>query len=528
MEEISPRPPAQPPTQLKIPEGAPARAPAGAERIRFVLKGLDVEGVTAYPASVIQKLFSERIGTEISLADVYNIAEEIQRFYRKDGFFLTRTVLPPQEVREGRIQIKVFEGFVSDVKVEGDIGPVESLVKAYLDHVPLERPLRLKTLERYLLLASDIPGLDVKGTLRPSPDKVGSAELVAVVERRRFNGSAVVDNFGNSFTGEYQFAGSVSANSFTSLGENLTLAGLICDPWELSDNTKNQKVVQLGGSFLPGSRGVYVRVLTAYGTANPGGNLEQFDFASDTLLLSIAGGYPVFRSRDLNLRAELGFDFINSDSDVFDDVKFSRDRIRVLHVTGIFDFRDAWRGSSFVSLGLRQGLPIFNASESGDDFLSRADGSGVFTTLRGEAWRQQPVVGHFSIYTRFAGQYAFDGVLSDEEFNVGSTRFGRGYNSKELSGDHGVGFTGELQYSRAADFARLEKYQLFGFYDFGCVWDRGTDTSVSLASAGGGVRGWFARDISVELAGAKPLTHTSQRADGSKDAQFLFRAAVSF
>ena len=119
-------------------------------------------------------------------------------------------------------------------------------------------------------------------------------------------------------------------------------------------------------------------------------------------------------------------------------------------------------------------------------------------------------------------------LLSDEEFGVGGIRFGRGYDPKELSNDNGVGFTGELQFTKPTDLWALESYQLFAFYDYGKVWDHSSGDSNALSSWGGGVRLWAAQDTSIALQLAKPLTRDSQRADGDRDTQLLFRALTHF
>jgi len=513
--------------EVKVPETAPTRAPAGAETVRFVLRGLEVQGVTAYPKSVIEHVYEQRIGTETSLAEIYNIAEEIQRLYRKDGFFLARAIVPAQTSSEGRFRIQVFEGYVSDVVVEGDIGRAGNLVKDYLRNLPSERPLTLKTLERYLLLVNDIPGVVAKGTLRPATDQVGAAQLIASVERRVFDGMLTVDNLGSSFTGVWEASALLSLNSFTSLGDGWTLGGLLSDPSDgFAEN--NQRVIQAGGSVRPWSSGIYIKSLFSLGHSNPGGNIAELDVISDKMLVSAIVGYPIIRSRDLNLFVEAGLDVINTDTNIFDDITFSRDKLRVLHLTAFGDYHDAWRGSNFWSLGLRQGLPFLDASESGDEFLSRSDGSGVFTTLNMKVSRLQQIFGPFALLGKAAGQYAFSSVLIDEELGVGGTRFGRGYNPGELSGDHGVGATLEFQYTRPVEHRFLHRYQLFGFYDFGNVWDRGTGLSDSLSSAGGGVRAWFTPRFSVELALAKPLTHESLRGGDNKDLQVLFQGFALF
>jgi len=512
-----------------VPEGALTQAPEGAEAIRFVLDGLLVEGVTAYAPEKIEPFATEVVGREISLAEVYAIAASVQQMYREDGYFLSRVIVPPQVIDDGRVQITVLEGYVGDVVYQGDVGPVRELIESYVDQVLLERPLRIKTLERYLLLAKDIPGVDVTGTLRPSTDQLGAAQLVVTAQRKAFDAMALVDNIGSTFTGQWEVVGSVSANAFTRYGDSATVTALVSDPANgFGGNSENQRVVQFGGSFRPDKRGTYVNLLASYGDSNPGGLISRFEFQSKTLLLSASGGYPLIRSRDRNLAVELGFDYTDSSTDVFDDIKFSRDHLRVLHVDALMDFRDKWRGSNLLGLHLRQGLPILGASKSGDEDLSRPNGSGVFTSLRMGASRYQPLFGRFSVVGRVEAQYAFETLLSDEEFDVGGFQFGRGYDPKELSGDHGVGVTGEVHYTRGVGKKFLDRYQLFGFYDFGSVWERSTDLSASLASAGGGIRGWLGKDFSIALQVAKPLTRDSQRADDTKDAQVLFRALAQF
>lgn len=527
LEQVTPPRRFAPPPVLEVPGTAPSRVPAGAETARFVLTGLEVSGVSVYGAEAVRALYEETIGTEVTLAFIYQVAEQLQRRYRDDGYFLTRVIVPPQEISAGRPKIRVLEGYVSDLRFEGEIGDVRSKVESYLEHVLQDRPIRLETLERYLLLANDLPGVELLAVLRPSPGEVGAAELVLNVAKKSFDGVAILDNVGSSFNGEWELAASASANAFTSAAERVTFTGLVSSEPSVGPE-ENQKVVQLSVRFHPGDNGAYAGASASYGDSNPGGEIEALDFNSTKLLISAVGGYPFIRSRNFNLSGELGFDFSDSDADIFGDVRFTRDRLRVLHLTGRIDLRDSWRGSSFAELELRQGLPILDASESGDDFLSRADGTGVFTLIKGTASRLQPLVDDFSIYGTVSGQVAFDDLLSDEEFDVGGLRFGRGYDPKEISGDHGIGLTAELQYSRQTDLEFLERLQLFAFYDFGAVWDRGTGVSQSLSSFGAGLRVWPLPWISLELLGAKPLTRDSQRAGGSRDPQVLFRAYGRF
>jgi hemolysin activation/secretion protein len=526
------RPPL-PEAMPEVPFGFDSVAPAGADTVRFELNQIDLSGVTAYRPSELQSMVEGRYGTVVSLADVYDLAAEIQRRYRQDGWFLARVLVPPQRIVDGRVRLDVLEGYVSEIELEGDIGPTEKLVRRYLAKVTSERPLKLATLERALLLAKDIPGIDVKGILQPASETVGSSRLIVVATRSRFEAMALVDNIGSSFTGEWEIAARAAMRSFTSVGEELAITGLISDPAEgAQGNAKNQKVGMVNGSMRVGSSGTYLTGLVSYGDSNPGGIIEEFAYESKKLLVAVKAIHPLIRARGRNLFVDVGFDYIDSETKVFEDVPFVEDHLRVLNASAAFDFRDRWRGSSYLSLGIRQGLAALGATPKDDPFASRFDADGSFTSLQFTGSRLQGITDHWAFYLLTSAQYAFEPVLSDEEFDVGGIDFGRGYNPKELSGDDGVGLTTELQYTRPSPRDWLERWQLFAFYDFGWVRQKSNDllpeATASLASAGAGVRTWFARDLSLELQLAQPLTRKSQRADDTKDTQLLLRAIARF
>ena len=50
--------------------------------------------------------------------------------------------------------------------------------------IAAERPVNIRTIERYLLLAGDLPGLKFKNSIKPHPTKVGAAILVVEVTHK--------------------------------------------------------------------------------------------------------------------------------------------------------------------------------------------------------------------------------------------------------------------------------------------------------------------------------------------------------
>ena len=103
----------------------------------------------------------------------------------------------------GTLKIRVVEGFVDKVYVENDrpASDRRHLIEGYAHKINQMRPLNTKTLERYMLLISDLPGVTARAIIRPSPSTFGAADLVIKVTNKVFEGSFTSDNRGNKFIG---------------------------------------------------------------------------------------------------------------------------------------------------------------------------------------------------------------------------------------------------------------------------------------------------------------------------------------
>src|SRR6185312_11278503 len=108
--------------------------------------------------------------------------------------------------------------------------------------------------------------------------------------------------------------------------------------------------------------------------------------------------------RRKNLYLGAGLDVDDQRVDVV-GTRLSKDRLRVIHMNGVYDFTDDLRGLSTIRLGLRQGLSILGASQEGDQKLSRQGGDPQFTSVNIFGSRYQPLIHQFGLYLSAAGQY---------------------------------------------------------------------------------------------------------------------------
>ena len=112
---------AQPKSVLEpiIPKTEGAAPPEQADKIKFGLSGITVIGSTVYQEADFLPLYEQYLDQEISLTTVYKIAEAITAKYGNDGYVLSRAVVPPQRIKTGIVQIRIVEGFIDKVIIEG-------------------------------------------------------------------------------------------------------------------------------------------------------------------------------------------------------------------------------------------------------------------------------------------------------------------------------------------------------------------------------------------------------------------------
>lgn len=493
----------------------------GAER-RFTLRGVAITGSTVYNQEQLAPLFADYLGKEMSLGEAQGIAERVTIKYRNDGYILSQAVIPEQQLSNGVLKIRVVEGFIDKVVIQGDVreNSWRSLINGYGDKIRQRRPLHIATLERYLLLMDDLPGATAKGVVRPSQSTFGAADIVVTVTHKTFEGSLSTDNRGTKYIGPQQWTGTVAANSVLGLYERTTLRGITTNP------TSELRFVDLQHEEQIGYEGTRLIVSGSYSRTEPSYTLTPLEIEGNSVSLQLKAQHPFIRSRSENFSLRGLFDYRNTDTDLLDS-DFTDDRLRVLRAGAAYDFTDRFSGVSLVDAQLSKGINIFNASESGSD-RSRTDGDSDFAKVNLDLSRTQTLPAGFSLLTAVTGQWSDDKLFSSEQFSVGGVGFGSAYDPAEISGDKGVAAKAELRYGHYVGWQYFNAFQLFGYYDIGTVWNVDTTTdNNSLASTGLGVRANFTPWLSGSAEMGVPLTKQVS-VQNDHDPRFFFSLTGRF
>lgn len=512
-------PPPAPPREAPV--VPPAGPPVRVDQVR-------VEGVTVYSAASLQPLYADVIGKPVPRARFDQIVQAVQTRYRLDGYILT--LVRGEFVKDGTrlvFVIRAIEGFIGDVKLEGDIGPAGDLVLRMLQHLLDVRPVNNRDLERWLLLANDIPGVSVRGVLRRQGSTPGAVELIAEVARRSVSGLLSFDNRGPPEAGPPEMLLSGSTNSYSNFGERLTA---------LLFTTFNQEQLfgQVNGDTFIGSSGLQAHAYLGRGHSVPGGILTGTGFVGDIDIGGAALSYPFVRSRGLNFFSDLDFDFYHSVIALGGTAPNSGN-LRIGRLGSHLDFQDAWLfgrlAASTLDLKLSHGL----SGSIGPGLRVGAD--PAFTKLSGILTRVQDLftVGDVrtALKASIGGQFTENVLPPSEKFFLGGTQFGRGFYNGEVTGDRAIGSSLELQINTG--FTNLPLFnpgyrlpaQFYTFWDYGRGYNLAApgqlpDQDFTIQSVGLGVRSDVTPWLFLELEGVHRLTVHPEGTAAAAEGEYAF------
>jgi hemolysin activation/secretion protein len=491
--------------ELKGPEREP---PEALKAVRVTLKSVRLEGASAPLAAQLQAQADRFVGREVSVAEIFELARAMTATCRNAGYILTQVIVPPQSLSDGVLTLRVVEGYIANVRIEGDAGARRTLEELG-DKIKASRPLRAADLERYLLIASELPGVQLRSVLTPS-QTAGAADLVLIVSPKRAEGYVSLDNYGSRYLGPGQLSASVAVNRLAG-DDQLRLFATAAGDAEMGYG-------ELAYTRLLSSEGLRLGASVSSTHTRPGDSLEPFDIRGRADSASLSLGYPFLRTRNASLLGRALFDYRDIDTDIL-GTRVIEDRIRALRLSLAWLQVDRLGGQNSFYAEASQGL---GGTQPDDPLKSRFGADGEFRKLSFDFERFQPLGGDFGVTLGAGGQWTGEPLLSSEQFVLGGRRFGRAYEPAELAGDRAFAARIEPAYFGRSGGA-ISSWQLYGFWDGGKVWYDDPPASQrpaqSLASAGVGARLFGGRYLSATLEAAWPLTRpvASRVADGKGD-----------
>ncbi len=534
------QPPAQP--EVAPPEAAPSEAAPEEGGAPIHVTGVAIDGATVYPAAQLAASFAGIDGATVPRARIAAAVRAIQTKYRDDGYFLTvvRDTLEPGPAGD-LLRVQVIEGYISNVKIDGEVGPVGVLVYNYLRHLTGIRPIKIGDVERYVLLAKDVPGITIRTILRPARDEPGAVELIAQIEKKTVDVLVTDDNRGPRTAGPNEMLLAISANSFTSLGER-TQIYVYDTPFDAE-----QVFGQLAYDTFFGSQGLKFHGYIGYGTSTPGNILALTGYHSNLLLAGGSFEYPLVLTRALSLSVKAGLDWDQSQIGLIGSnglvEPVAKVRLRILRVGESLTVQDDLLGAgrsaaNTADITVHRGLPQLVGSDNTAPFIPRPAERNDFYKFTGELVRVQNLF-VWSTYsvglkTALTGQWTPAILPPTEKFQLGGEQYGRGFYSGEVNGDKAVAGTIEPQLNQTLDgevfgHAYHVSTQYYAFFDIGQIWSNAlADPTTHIESTGTGIRANLTSWLSAQVEGVERFTRRPNAATGPRELEHAayFRVTV--
>lgn len=474
------------------------------EKIKFKLTKIIIEGNTVYSTQQLSALYKDKLNTTISIADLVKIVQDITNYYRNNGYILSRAVLPPQHVAGGAVTVRVLEGYIDEVKIAGTPKKAQYIIQRYVNNVTHSRPLQLSVLEHYLRLSNQISGVNVRAVLEPSKTQLAASTLNLVAETQTFVGFISYDNYGSLYSGPNEVSGSAGLNSMVRSGDILKAF------YVTTSRPKELRYIDLSYATPIGPKGLQFLLDGNRSNTRPGLNLRQLKINGLSNIYMGSFSYPIILSRATDLTVNGDFNYIDSGVTSF-GTRLYMDHIRTIRGGVTLNHADQWRGTNSFNAYVEQGLNIIGATDSvTSTTTSRYGGEATGTKIDMTASRLQTLTNVLGLYMLAKGQFAFNPLLSSEQFSYGGSQLGRGYDAADIIGDLGLAGSLELRVNATPGWFLLTFFQPYIFYDGGIIWNRrnlpGSSTKQSETSTGGGVRFLFTKNLSGNLMVGQPLT----------------------
>ena len=429
--------PPEPPTDTPTLTPPPATEQStGGQAVNIL--GFRFTGNSAFSDDQLAVLLIDLSGQALTLGQLQQAADRITAWYRQHDWLLARAILPPQEIDDGYLTIQIVEGKYDQVRLNNQSELPDRLLQNATRGLSAGDGVRAGALENALMSLDALPASQVNSRLSRG-EQVGTSALdIDVSDLPALSGQLSLDNYGNTYNGEYRLTGGLAIANPFGLGDSLQLQALVSDgdqkylstQYELPVGPWNTRV-GFGLSWLEYELGKDFDSLNAKGKAATGSLFASQDWwqqRSWGISSRIEWRYRDLEDEQLGVASEKTLRSVTLDL-----------------VNGYW--RDDLLGGSANSYRLswtHGELSLDSPYAVASDFYGT---EGRYHKVNLALLRQQRLSPRFTLNLNLRGQLADGNLDSVEKMSLGGAYGIRAFPQGEASGDEGWLASTELRYA---------------------------------------------------------------------------------
>ncbi len=444
-----PQSPALPLDEVQLELPVPRKNADAISPVTLFLNEVRLEGVTVFPARDIQAVLAAFVGQSQSMAQLNQMTRLITDLYHQRGYLTAEAFIPPQDLVNGVLTIRVREGTIGKITVEGSHFYKARLIRHALRQGS-GQVLNFQVLEGDLNRINRLnDGYQVKAFLSAG-DHPGQTDLtIRMAERQPWQISAVADNQGRPFIGMARGGVDVRQDSVLGVGDRFVGSWRAASHLQLAMASYTLPLNRFGTELSTNAAFSHVNVMLP--VQNPP------DIVGQSFNTAITLSQPLDRGRHVVLDTGVLWGRVTS---FFDGAQTSLTDVRALQTGLTLSAYDRWgytfnRTQNTVALGGLGGNSQFWKLENYFNRLFFLPKNNLLI-LRGNA------------------QMTPHALPASQQFQIGGENSVRGFTEGLLIGDRGVNWGIEHRFP-VPGLHRLSprlasRVQLAWFYDYGRVW----------------------------------------------------------
>jgi hemolysin activation/secretion protein len=391
------------------------------KELKVQIQGFDINESKILSEEDINQVTQPFIGQYVGIDELKTVTDQFNQLYVKKGFITARAFLPPQTVKNGIVQIKLVEGHVGDISIDGNKWTKRGYITARISQEP-GGLFDLKDLEKDILKFNRKHIVKLRANLKPGAE-VGETDIQLIAhDPFPYHLTATFDNTGRKTVGVLRGGIGFASDSLFGYRDQFSMG---------YSRAKTTDVAYSSYNFPIGKYGTRVGGTFAFSNIRiSSGPFKNFNIEGNSYNYGGYVSHPFISTRRFDFSGDLGFNF-RQVTTFFDEMPLFTTQIRSLTAGLNFEYRD--KTGRWMSR---------HAFTNGLDILG---GNARFFKYNGSLTRIQSlgngVVGIF----RAATQLTDDRLPPVEQFQLGGSSTVRGYSEGLLIGDNGYFFSGELR-----------------------------------------------------------------------------------
>jgi hemolysin activation/secretion protein len=493
------------------PESTP---PASGDQV--VVNDIQIIGSSVFNNSDFAPILLPYEGRSLGLKELREVADAITNLYLEAGYITSRAVLSEQTITDGIVQVRVVEGELESIQVEGT-SRLANYVQSRINLVN-RKPLSQVALESQLQLLRVDPLLSqIEASLRAGTGEGQSQLIVRVVEAPALSGRAFIDTHSPESVGIARTGVDLNYNNLLGLGDRLSLGA--------SRNTSG------GATAYSFTYGIPLNAMngtlearyvpSSFNLVEPA--LAALDIQGSSNTYELTYRQPIIRQPSEELALSLGFRHRTGET-LISNVVFDSTRASVFQFGQDYTRRDragAWGVRSQFNLG----TGLLDATVRGD-----GEADGEFFSWLGQVQRAQVISRDNLLLLQGSLQLSADSLLGSDQFIVGGANSVRGYSQNARFGDNGFRVSVEDRMTVLHNENGSPAVQIAPFLDAAGVWNQGEESSDQRFLMGTGVSFItnLVENVQARLDVGIPLIKLNESGDSHQDVFLYFSMDYRF